>query len=216
MPIKGVIFDLDGVIVSTDEYHCQSWLQLAKDHNIHFDRSINNRLRGLSRSESLEIFLERADQSYSEEQKRIMASEKNRYYLELLDGLSAANILPGVVRLLKELKSRRIRLAIGSSSKNCPMILDKIGLSHYFGACIDGNQVSLGKPDPEIFLKASKAIALPPEECLVIEDGTPGIQAAHAAGMKVLGVGSAVGSETAAFTVTTLDAVDIEQLLAMS
>ena len=214
--IKGVIFDLDGVIVSTDEYHLQSWLRLAKDHDIYFDRAINDRLRGFSRSESLEIFLERATRSYLEDEKIVMAAKKNQYYLELLDSLSEKDILPGVLSLLDELKSRHIRIAIGSSSKNCPIILERIGLTRYFEVCIDGNQVANGKPNPEIFLKASRALALNPENCLVIEDGIPGIQAARAAGMKVLGVGPAAQGETNTLTVPSLDAVDVEKLLSMN
>ena len=213
MAIKGVIFDLDGVIVSTDEYHCESWIRLAQDYNIYFDREINNQLRGLSRTESLEIFLKRSMRSYSDSEKLAMASQKNQYYLELLDKLSPKDILPGVLELIDTMKSRSIKLAIGSSSKNCPAILERIELSGCFDVCVDGNQVLYGKPNPEIFLKAAEALTLSPEECVVIEDGAPGMEAAHAAGMKVLGVGSAVYGTIGALTVQDLSIVDVNELL---
>ena len=216
MAIKGVIFDLDGVIVSTDEYHCKSWFRLGEEYGIYFDRKINNRLRGLSRSESLEIFLETTTRSYSDSEKKLMESQKNQYYLELLNDLSSKDILPGVVETIGGLKSRAIKLAIGSSSKNCPLILERIGLSECFDACVDGNQVSCGKPNPEIFLKAAQMLGLSPLDCLVIEDGKPGIEAARAAGMKVVGVGRAVQGDTNSLTLPDLSAVDIDTLLVMN
>ena len=216
MAIKGVIFDLDGVIVSTDEYHCRSWFRLGEEYGIYFDRKINNRLRGLSRSESLEIFLETTTRSYSDSEKKLMESQKNQYYLELLNDLSSKDILPGVVETIDGLKSRAIKLAIGSSSKNCPLILERIGLSECFDACVDGNQVSCGKPNPEIFLKAAQMLGLSPLDCLVIEDGKPGIEAARAAGMKVVGVGRAVQGDTNSLTLPDLSAVDIDTLLVMN
>ena len=192
--IKAVIFDLDGVLVSTDELHYQGWKNLADREGIYFDREINNRLRGVSRMESLEIILERAEKQYSDSEKQEMAAYKNGVYAALLDSLTPDDRLEGVTDCLAELKKAGYKLAIGSSSKNTPKILERTGLRSEFDAVSDGNNITRSKPDPEVFLKAAEFLGVEPENCAVIEDAEAGIVAAKAAGMLACGVGDAARS----------------------
>jgi len=194
---EAVIFDLDGVIVSTDAYHYKAWKAMADSEGIYFDEEINNRLRGVSRMESLEIILERAEKEYTDEEKEIMATAKNDIYKESLSQLTPEDILPGVMETLTELRSMGIKLAIGSSSKNTPIILKQIGLSDYFDAIVDGNGIKNSKPDPEVFLLAAKLLNVEPEKCTVIEDAFAGIDAAKAGNMLAVGVGDASRYEKA-------------------
>ncbi|MEH7418057.1 beta-phosphoglucomutase [Neobacillus drentensis] len=213
MKISAVIFDLDGVIVSTDEYHYQAWKQISDQENIYFDREINEKLRGVSRMESLDIILSHSDKAYSEKEKLLLAQRKNEIYCELLNKLSPNDILPGVINLLIGLKGRDIKIAIGSSSRNTPFILDQIGLAANFDAIADGNSIKKSKPDPEVFLLAAKMLGLEPEECAVIEDAQAGIDAAKAAGMKAVGIGSAANCLNADMKFQDLTNLDINQLL---
>lgn len=190
MSIKAVIFDLDGVIVSTDEFHYNAWLDIASSEKIYFDRNINDRLRGVSRMESLEIILEKSNKEYTNEEKIRLAEKKNCNYRKLLAKLDRENILVGVTRLLLELKDRRISTAIGSSSKNTRFILSKIGLIDEFNVIVDGNMITKSKPDPEVFLLAASKLGVEPSECIVVEDADAGIEAALSAGMMVLAVGN--------------------------
>ncbi len=188
--IKGVIFDLDGVLVSTDEMHYQAWKRLAQElHITGFTREDNRRQRGVSRMASLEIVLEKADRTYSEEEKIELAERKNGYYLELLEEMDESAVLENVKDVLEKLKNRGLLLAVGSASKNAPVILEKTGLMPYFDKISCGLDTTKSKPDPEVFLVAVKKLGLPPEECLVVEDSAAGIEAAAAGGMKSLGVG---------------------------
>ena len=189
--IKAVIFDLDGVIVSTDDCHYRGWKKMADEEGIYFDRAINERLRGVSRMESLNIILERAEKEYSEEEKAALAARKNGYYVEFIQALTPDDILPGVMEALEELKNKKIKIAIGSSSKNTPIILKQIGLSDYFDAVSDGNNITKSKPDPEVFLKAADFLGMPYENCAIVEDADAGIAAGKAAGMFTFAVGSA-------------------------
>ncbi|PFO06325.1 beta-phosphoglucomutase [Bacillus sp. AFS076308] len=213
MEISAVIFDLDGVIVSTDEYHYEAWKQISDQEQIYFDREINERLRGVSRMESLDIILSHSDKTYSETEKHLLAQRKNDIYCELLNNLSPNDILPGVINLLLGLKARDIKIAIGSSSKNTPFILNQIGLTTNFDAIADGNSIKNSKPDPEVFLLAAKMLGVEPEECAVIEDAQAGIDAAKAAGMKAVGIGSAAKCLNADLKLTDLTNIEIDQLL---
>ena len=197
--IRGVIFDLDGVIVTTDDCHYRAWKRMADEEGIYFDRQINERLRGVSRMESLGIILERAQRAYSEEEKQSLATRKNAYYVDLIGSLTEADILPGALETLRYLKQRGIKVAIGSSSKNTPIILRQVGLTDAFDAVADGNGITHSKPDPEVFLLAARLLGLPPAKCLVVEDADAGVEAAVAGGMRALGVGSAAGNPAAAF-----------------
>ncbi len=212
MRIAAVIFDLDGVIVSTDEFHYLGWKRMADEEGIPFDRSMNERLRGVSRMESLEIILEKADRPYTDDEKKELAGRKNNYYRQLLENLSPANILPGVMGLLDGLRQEGVRIAVGSSSRNTPVIIEKIGLFHVFDAIADGNGIVNSKPDPEVFLLAAQKLGVEPARCLVVEDAEAGVIAARAAGMRVVAVGSAANSPQADFSADDLSEVTVSDL----
>ena len=195
MKIEAVIFDLDGVIVSTDECHYRAWKKTADEEGIYFDRKINDRLRGVSRMDSLETVLERAERLYTDEEKVELAERKNNYYKEYIKKLTKDDILNGVNENLAELKAKGIKVAIGSSSKNTPDILKYIGLDNYFDAVSDGNNITKSKPDPEVFLKAADMLGVPYEKCLVVEDADSGIEAGKRAGMYTLAVNNAKGAD---------------------
>ncbi|HBT16438.1 MAG TPA: beta-phosphoglucomutase [Firmicutes bacterium] len=213
MERQAVIFDLDGVIVSTDDCHYRAWKRLAEDEGIYFDREINLRLRGVSRMDCLEVMLERTSRTYNTEQKSEMADRKNNYYRKLIQQLTPDHILPGVMPILKDLKKNGIKIAIGSSSKNTPLILERIGLAGYFDAVADGNDLTKSKPDPEVFLIAAQRLGVLPKNCLVIEDADAGVEAALAADMLVLGVGTAAGNNRATLRARALDVVSAEELI---
>ncbi len=193
--IKAVLFDLDGVIVSTDGCHYRAWKRMADEEGIYFDEKINDRLRGVSRMASLEIVLERASRSYTEEEKVALAARKNDYYRDLIRELTPSDILPGAMENLNELKENGILVAVGSSSKNTPLILRRIGLDAFFDAVSDGNNISRSKPDPEVFLKAAEMLGTDPADCLVVEDADAGIEAGRRGGMKTLSVKGAKGAD---------------------
>ncbi len=195
MNIRAVIFDLDGVIVTTDDCHYNAWKKMADDEGIYFDRKINERLRGVSRMESLEIILERAEKEYTHEEKKELAEKKNRIYVELINKLTPKDILPGVLNNLNQLKKSGIKVAIGSSSKNTPIILRQIGLSSFFDAVSDGNNISHSKPDPEVFLKAAEMLKVAPKNCMIVEDADAGIEAGKRAGMKTFSLYGAKGAD---------------------
>ena len=192
MKFKAIIFDLDGVICFTDEYHYRAWKALADRLNAPFDRTINNRLRGVSRMASLEIVLETyTGPELSEEEKAALATEKNEMYRESLKEMSPADLSDEVRETLNALRAKGLKLAIGSSSKNAPFILKQIGLEGFFDAVSDGNNISRSKPDPEVFLKAAEFLGMDPADCLVVEDAVSGAEAGHAGGMKVACLGDA-------------------------
>lgn len=211
--LSGVIFDLDGVIVSTDDCHYLAWQRMADEEGIDFNRQINDRLRGVSRMESLRIILERATKPYSDADKEAMAARKNAYYVALIQNLTPADILPGALDALTLLRAVGIKLAIGSSSRNTPVILRQIGLEHTFDAVADGNQIALSKPDPEVFVLAARLLSLPPAECLVVEDAEAGVEAALAGGMRALAVGAASEDRRATYRAANLSRVDWNAIL---
>lgn len=194
--MKAFIFDLDGVIVFTDKFHYQAWKKMADEMGIYFDETINNRLRGVSRAESLEIILERYEgEPLSAEKKAELMEEKNNTYRELLATMTPADVSDEVRETLKTLRERGSRLAIGSSSKNAKFILEKVELLDAFDAISDGNNITHSKPDPEVFLKAGEFLGEDPANCVVVEDAYAGIDAAKAAGMTAVGLGDAFGYE---------------------
>ena len=188
--IKGIIFDLDGVLVHTDEMHYRAWKQIADRIGATFNRDINNRLRGVSRMESLEIILEGL-RPFFDAEKLALSDEKNAVYKELLKTLHENDVADDVKMVLSALKKRRIKLAIGSSSKNAGFILKQLDLTGFFDAVSDGNNIEKSKPDPEVFLKAAQFLALEPAECAVVEDACAGIDAAAAGGFYSVGIGDA-------------------------
>ena len=191
MKKKAILFDLDGVLVFTDQFHFQAWKGLADSLGIPFDEQDNLRLRGVSRMQSLEIILEKADRAFSEEEKAALCEQKNEAYKVLLSSMTPASVDPETRSALKQLKEKGVLLGIGSSSKNTRYILEKTELLPYFDIVVDGTMISRSKPDPEVFLKGAEGLGLAPEECYVIEDATAGIDAAVAGGFTAVGIGPA-------------------------
>lgn len=190
MSIKGIIFDLDGVVCSTDEYHYAAWKSLADELGIYFDKQINNRLRGVSRMDSLNIILERSEKQYTQEEKEQLAAIKNTRYVELLQNLTPDDVLPGIREFLKSLHDKGIKTALASASRNAPFIIRKLALEDAFDYVADAAKVKNPKPAPDIFLAAAEGLGLAPHECIGIEDAAAGIEAIHAAGMRAVGIGS--------------------------
>lgn len=190
MRYKAVIFDLDGVICNTDRFHYCSWQQIADKIGVCFDEKINDRLRGVSRRDCLDIILESHPLQLSETEKQCYLNEKNELYIDLLEQMSPADLSEEVKSTMDRLKSQGILLAIGSSSKNARSILKQLGLENYFDAVSDGTNITHSKPDPEVFLKASEYLGVEPALCLVVEDALSGIQAARAANMDCAAYGN--------------------------
>ena len=187
----GFIFDLDGVIVDTAKYHYLAWRNLANSLGFDFTEEQNELLKGVSRVKSLEILLELGKVELSEEKKQALLVEKNKEYLEYVYKMTADEILPGVNQLLTFLETNNIKFALGSASKNAPLILEKVGLIKRFTAIVDGNDVSKAKPNPEVFLIGAQKLSMNPENCIVFEDAIAGVQAANAAKMISIGIGDA-------------------------
>ncbi|MDR0601308.1 MAG: beta-phosphoglucomutase [Treponema sp.] len=188
-PVRGAIFDLDGVLVDTAKYHYLAWKRLARELGFDFTVADNERLKGVSRMRSLEILLETGGLTMDEAEKAAAAQKKNEWYVEYLHGLDERALLPGSRELLGILRDGGILRALGSASKNAPFILERLGIAELFDAVMDGNRVSRAKPDPEVFLKCAEALRLPPACCVVFEDSLAGIEAAAAGGMRAIAVG---------------------------
>lgn len=185
------LFDLDGVLVDTAVFHFQAWRRLTQELGFDIDEEFNETLKGISRMDSLERILNHGKVTLTQEEKEAFAKRKNDWYLELVNQMTPADVLPGVEDFLKAAKSQNIKIALGSASKNAPVILEKTGILPYFDAVIDGNHVSRSKPDPEVFIKGAEALQAAPAECVVFEDAYAGIQAAKAADMYAVGIGTA-------------------------
>ena len=189
MSNKAVIFDLDGVIVDTAKYHFLAWRNLANSLGFDFTEEQNEQLKGVSRVKSLEILLYIGNVKLSKNKKRLLLEEKNNEYLEYVNKMTSDEILPGVLEILNFLDENNISYALGSASKNAPLILEKVGLLERFFALVDGNDVTKAKPDPEVFLIGAKKLNVNPEDCIVIEDAIAGVQAANTANMLSIGIG---------------------------
>jgi len=204
--VKAFIFDLDGVIVSTDKFHYRAWKKMADEIGVYFDEKINNRLRGVSRLDSLEIILENYNGApLSDEEKVQLMENKNNVYRELLTSMTPEDVPENVRVTLNKLRDAGYLLAIGSSSKNARFILKQIGLMELFDAVSDGNNISHSKPDPEVFLKAAQFLHVDPSACIVVEDACAGIDAAKAANMISVGFGAASEYEKADYQITEFD-----------
>jgi len=188
---KGVLFDLDGVITDTAEFHYRAWKKLGEEIGISIDRNFNEQLKGVSREDSLTLLLAygKKENDFSNEEFAALAKRKNEYYLEMIQEITPADVFPGIVPLLTELKKAGIKIALASASKNGPLLLDKMQLTDYFDAIADPSKVASGKPAPDIFLLAAKEIGLEATDCLGIEDAKAGIQAIIASGAYPVGVG---------------------------
>lgn len=188
--IKGAIFDLDGVIVDTAKYHYLAWNRLASGLGFEFSQNDNEKLKGVSRMKSLELLLKVGNITVSEEEKMRLAQKKNAWYVEYVSNIDEKELLRGAKELILQLKNNGIKIALGSASKNAPLIMHKLGIEPLFDCIIDGNKVSKAKPDPEVFILAAKTMGLENSECVVFEDAKAGVEAAKSAGMKCIGIGS--------------------------
>lgn len=199
MDIIGIVFDLDGVIVSTDEFHYLAWKAIADQEKIPFDPVINNRLRGVGRMESLSIILEKAPREYSVQERLNLAEEKNKIYRNYLQRITPYFVASEVRETLETLKRNYLSLAVASGSKNAPLILDKAGLRPYFSCVIDGSMIIHSKPDPEVFLKAASGLGILPKNAIVVEDSDVGIEAAKKGGFFAAGISTAKNNPNADF-----------------
>jgi alpha,alpha-trehalose phosphorylase len=211
--IRAVLFDLDGVVVFTDKYHYLGWKKLADEKGWAFDEEVNHGCRGVPRMASLQVILDHNGVDLPPEEKERLADIKNEYYKELLKQINGQDIYPGVIPFLDRLKAEGIRMAICSSSKNALPVLDALNLTKYFDAVITGNDIENPKPDPEIFIKGAAAVNMHPLHCLVFEDAESGVEAAHAAHMKCIGVGPAERLPNAYECVTDYAQIDLQALL---
>ena len=204
MKYDGIIFDLDGVICSTDEYHYLAWKKLAEKLGIKdFTKKDNERQRGVSRMESLEVVLEKTDKKFTQEEKVALATEKNEYYKQMLAQMSKKDLADDVKDTLDAIKAKGIRIAIGSSSKNAKFILSRIGLLDYFDAISDGDNITRTKPDPQVFTMAAEFLGLDPSRCLVVEDAEAGIMAGKTGGFDTAALGSATKCPYATYRLST-------------
>jgi beta-phosphoglucomutase len=212
--IKGIIFDLDGVLVSTDEYHFRSWKRLCEEEGFgFFDREFNDRFRGVARMKCVDILLDAAGQTLTPEKKQELADRKNRYFVQSLESVTPDELLPGSREMLAELKRHGIRIAIASNSRNAKSIIERVGIGPYLDAVVDGYDINNSKPHPEPFLLAAEKLGLKPDKCLVVEDAVAGIEAANAAGMKSLGIGERECLPNAPVLVKYLSQITVDQLL---
>lgn len=199
--IPGFVFDLDGVLVSTADQHFKAWKSIAQRFGVQLDAAFNEQLKGVSRKESLELILNAAHMLASPEQKEQWIHDKNQLYLELIADLSEDSLLPGVLRFLDHCRSTQVPMAVASASQNALSILERTKILSYFQVVVDGLSVTNSKPDPEVFLKAAEGLQLPPQACIVFEDAQKGLIAAKAAGMHVVGIGSAENLQLADFVI---------------
>ena len=214
--IKAVLFDLDGVLVSTDEYHYRSWLKLSKEEGFDFfDHEFNHQFRGVARMECVEILTKASGRLYTIEQKQEIADRKNRYFAESLASVTPDELLPGALAALRELKRRGVKIAVASNSRNAKPIIRQVGIDQYLDAVVDGHEIENSKPDPEVFLLAAKSIGVPPANCIVVEDAVAGLEAARRAGMKALGIGTRERLTNADMVVADLSAISIDDLLSL-
>ena len=212
MKIKACLFDLDGVVVDTAKYHYLAWKKIADDLGFDFSEMDNERLKGVSRMESLDILLELGEINIDQRAKNELATIKNDLYVSYIQKMTPDEILPGVITFLDELHNNGILIALGSASKNALSILDKINIAHKFDAVIDGNKVSKAKPDPEVFLKGAIELGVEPYDCLVFEDAQAGIDAARNGGMYIIGIGKPENLTNADFVIPGFATINLHQL----
>ena len=215
MHTAACIFDLDGVIVDTARYHFLAWKRLTDQIGIHFTEEDNERLKGVSRMASLEIILGIGNRKADERQKQEYATLKNSWYIDYISKMTPDEVLPGCLSFIRELRNANIRVAIGSASKNTPMILERVGIRELFDAIADGNNVTEAKPNPEVFIKAAEMVGINPGKCVVFEDAVAGVQAALNAGMMCIGVGSSEILKKAHFVVHGLNEMSLSKLISI-
>jgi len=213
--IKAAIFDLDGVIVDTAHYHYIAWKRLASEFNINLTIEQNERLKGVSRIRSLEIILELGNIQLPEEEKERLASKKNAWFVEYIESIRPEEIFSGVEELIQSMRMKGIKIALASSSKNAPRVIELLKIGHLFDAMVDGGMITHTKPHPEIFLLAASKLNIPPANCVVLEDAEAGVEAALAAGMKCVGVGATAQLGKANKVVAKTGEFDMNWLVAL-
>ncbi|CCH54684.1 beta-phosphoglucomutase [Fibrisoma limi BUZ 3] len=211
--IKAFLFDLDGVIVDTAIYHYQAWKRLANELGFDISEEFNERLKGVSRMESLNLILEHGGLTLPDETRAELAAQKNEWYLELVSRMTPDDILPGVPQFFAQVRKAGLLTALGSVSKNAPLIIERIGMAQVFDAIIDGNKITRGKPDPEVFLKGADELEVNPAECVVFEDAVAGVEAGKRGGMFVVGIGSPGVLTLADMVAPSLQELTVEQVL---
>lgn len=211
--LEACLFDLDGVIVDTAKYHYLAWKRLANELGFDFTEEENERLKGVSRTRSLEILLEIGNKDLDEETKSQLAERKNEWYKEYIEKMDASEILPGAKEFIEDLKSHGIKVALGSASKNAMTILKQINMVDYFDTVIDGTKVSKAKPDPEVFLLGAKELGVSTKGCIVFEDAEAGVEAARNAGMYAIGIGSPEVLKKADRVVSGLHELSVKDIL---
>ncbi len=209
---KACIFDLDGVVVNTAKYHFLAWKRLTADLEIKFTEADNEHLKGVSRMASLDIILEIGGRHLSQAEKEELAALKNKWYLEYISKMIPEEILPGTLKLINDLKHENIKVALGSASRNTPLILERLGLENIFDAIADGNSVHKAKPDPEVFLKAAGMLGVEAKRCVVFEDAYAGVKAALRAGMICIGIGEKSILKDAHMVIKGLSEMDLNKL----
>ncbi|MBX2916919.1 MAG: beta-phosphoglucomutase [Cyclobacteriaceae bacterium] len=211
--IEAVIFDLDGVIVDTAHYHYIAWKRLASEFGITLTPAHNELLKGVSRMRSLEIVLSLGNIQLSDSEKEALADKKNKWFIEYIESVRPEEIFPGVKEMLVDCRKKNLKVALASSSKNAPRVIELLGVANLFDTMVDGTMITHTKPDPEIFLLAAKRLGVSPDKCVVFEDAEAGVVAALAAGMKCVGVGSpdqlrranVIVKQTSDFNLSNLD-----------
>lgn len=211
--VEACIFDLDGVVVDTAKYHFIAWRALAEELGFGFTLEDNERLKGISRMQSLEILLEIGGLQFSDQEKLAMAEKKNALYVSYIEKMSPEEILPGVENFLRELRNNGIKIALGSASKNAPMILERIGLAPFFDEVVDGNSISEAKPNPEVFIRGAEKLGVDPQNCVVFEDAIAGIEAARNANMHCVGIGDAETLALADLVIPGFEGFSVEKLM---
>lgn len=212
MELKGCLFDMDGVIVDSAAHHFVAWKRLAEELSIPFTEEDNHALKGLSRVDSLEHILRLGQLQLDEKTKLKLMAQKNAWYLELIKGMRAKDILPGARELIEELVAEGIKVGLGSSSRNAQLILDNVGLTPLFDTVVDGNHITLSKPDPEVFVKGALALKLKPSEIVVFEDAESGVKAAKTGGFFAIGIGSEEQLGQADVVVPSMKEVTLHEL----
>lgn len=210
--IQACLFDLDGVLVDTAVYHYKAWKRLANTMGFDFTEAQNEQLKGVSRVESLNKILAWGKVEKSEAEREELAALKNGWYVEMINKMTPAEVLPGTVDFLTAIHQAGYKLALGSASKNSATILEKTNLAHFFDEIVDGNGVTKSKPDPEVFLKGAELLGFKPNECVVFEDAVAGVEAAKRGGMKAIGIGEKSVLTDADLVVSGLDKLSVEDL----
>ncbi len=211
--LQACLFDLDGVIVDTAKYHFTAWQRLAEELGVSFDHSDNDQLKGVSRVDSLEYILRKGNLELDNDTKVRLMDRKNDWYLAQVAGMTPDELFPGVVAFMDELRAKGKGLALGSSSRNAPLILDRCGIADRFDAVVDGNSITFSKPDPEVFLKGASALNSVPSKTVVFEDALSGVDAALNGGFRVVGVGPKGALPKADFTLQGFDGFTVDHLV---